>query len=107
MLSIKKHPEFGRQHSSFASLLEQPNDQSEEVQYSVSLQAMLTKSIDVLGLLTGWQKEKLKGAGITTIEDLHTHTEESLIQKIYNVGPVRARLMKNAATAEVLEYLSG
>jgi hypothetical protein len=106
-LSIKKHPEFGRQHSSFASLLEQPNDQSEEVQYSVSLQAMLSKPIDVLGLLTDWQKEKLKGAGIATIEDLHMHTEASLIEKIYNVGPVRARLMKNAATAEVLEYLSG
>ena len=68
---------------------------------------MLTKSIDVLSLLTAWQKEKLKGAGILTIEDLHFNTEESLIENIYNVGPVRARLMKNTANAELLEYLSG
>ena len=68
---------------------------------------MLAKSIDVLDLLTTWQKNKLKHAGINTIEELHSKTEESLIDNIYNVGPVRARLMKNAATAELLEYLSG
>ena len=106
-LSIKKHPEFGRQHGSFKSILEQPDDPSDEAQYSISLREMLNKPIDVLGLLTDWQKAKLKDAGIATIENLHSHTEASLIQKIYNVGPVRARLMKNAATAEVLEYLSG
>jgi predicted RecB family nuclease len=68
---------------------------------------MLGKSIDVLGLLTGWQRIKLKGAGINTIEELHSKTEESLIESIYNVGPHRARLMKNAANAELLEYISG
>jgi hypothetical protein len=41
------------------------------------------------------------------LEQLHQITEEGLIKKIYNVGPVRARLMKNAATVELLEYLSG
>jgi hypothetical protein len=68
---------------------------------------MLAKPVDVLPLLTSWQKGKLKQAGINTIEQLHQNSEEDLIDQIYRVGPVRARLMKNAATAELLEYLSG
>jgi predicted RecB family nuclease len=68
---------------------------------------MLQKPIDVLSLLTGWQKEKLRETGINTIEELPTKSDESLIENIYNVGPVRARLMKKAATVELLEYLSG
>jgi len=80
---------------------------TEDDQYKASLKSMLEKPIDVLELLTDWQKGKLKGAGILTIEDLHSKSEANLIESIYNVGPVRARLMKNAATAELLEYLSG
>lgn len=105
-LSIKKHPEFGKQHPSYSNILNFSLIKNEE-QYKVSLKSMLEKPIDVLELLTNWQKIKLKSAGINTIEDLHSKTEADLIQNIYNVGPVRARLMKNAATAELLEYLSG
>ena len=57
--------------------------------------------------LTDWQKSVLKKAGVDTIEDLHKNTEESLIGKIYGVGPARARIIKNAVTAELLEYISG
>ncbi|MHC3994609.1 ORC-CDC6 family AAA ATPase [Thiomicrolovo sp. ZZH C-3] len=105
-LSIKKFIEFGKNHSSYSGSdgLVQTDD---EQQYGESLRSLLEKSIDVLVLLTPWQKEKLRSAGINTIEDLHKNTEENLIEKIYNVGPVRARLMKNAATAELLEYISG
>jgi predicted RecB family nuclease len=67
----------------------------------------LQKSIDVLIALTPWQKEKLKSVGINTIGDLHNNSEDSLIVKIYGVGPARARTMKNTATAELLEYISG
>jgi len=106
-LSLKKHPEFGKQHGAYSgistfSLLKDDNEQ-----YKASLQSMLEKPIDVLSLLTEWQKGKLKQAGIISIEDLHSKTEDNLIESIYNVGPVRARIMKNAATAELLEYLSG
>ncbi|WP_319575611.1 hypothetical protein [uncultured Desulfobacter sp.] len=105
-LSIKKFPEFGKNHSSYSGshgvLL--TND---EEQYEESLKSLLAKPIDVLLLLTQWQKEKLKDAGINTIEQLHKSTEKNLIEKIYNVGPTRARLMKNAAAAELLEYISG
>ena len=105
-LSIKKFPEFGKNHASYSGsdVLLEVND---ELQYKESLRSLLEKPIDVLVLLTAWQKERLKAAGIQTIENLHTNTEESLIEKIYGVGPARARLMKNAANAELLEYISG
>ena len=106
-LSVKKHPEFGKHHSSYSEVLDIELKLTEDDQFKKSLQAMLAKPIDVLGMLTEWQKGKLKSAGISTIEDLHTKTEEHLIENIYNVGPHRARLMKNAANAELLEYLSG
>lgn len=105
-LAINKHPEFGKQHPSYKDITDFSLHLDNE-SYEKSLEAMLCKSIDVLSLLTPWQNSKLKSAGISTIEELHSKTEEALIENIYNVGPHRARLMKNAATAELLEYLSG
>ncbi len=105
-LSIKKFPEFGKNHASYSGssgvLLT-----DDEQQYEESLRSLLAKSIDVLVLLTPWQKQKLKSAGVNTIEQLHKNSEQYLIEKIYSVGPVRARLMKNAAAAELLEDISG
>ncbi len=106
-LSLKKYPEFGKQHGSYLGISTFALIKDDKEQYKASLKSMLEKSIDVLSLLTEWQKEKLKNAGIYSIEDLHSETEENLIESIYGVGPVQARIMKNAATAELLEYLSG
>jgi hypothetical protein len=106
-LSVKKHPEFGKQHSAYTGVQAIAAGKTEDGQYDESLKFMLQKPISVLGLLTDWQKRKLTDAGIHTIEELLSKTEESLIENIYNVGPHRARIMKNAATAELLEYLSG
>lgn len=105
-LSIKKFPEFGKNHTAYQGSEKLLKDNDEE-QYEESLKSLLKKSIDVLVALTPWQKERLVSAGINTIEDLHKNSEESLIEKIYGVGPARARTMKNAATAELLEYISG
>lgn len=105
-LATNKHPEFGKHHQSYNDIMNFSLRLDNE-NYQKSLEAMLKKSIDVLSLLTNWQKSKLKDAGIHTIEDLHSITEDTLISTIYNVGPHRARLMKNSANAEVLEYLSG
>lgn len=106
-LSIKKFPEFGKNHSAYADIKNLNGAIEDEKAFKVSLDHMLKQPISVLQLLTPWQKSKLNAAGINTIEQLHQKTEESLIASIYNVGPVRARLIKNAATAELLEYLSG
>ena len=106
-LSLKKFPEFGKNHNTYQSILELKSEIKEEEDFKESLNNMMCKPISVLQLLTSWQKEKLNEAGIETLLDLHNKTESELIEKIYNVGPVRARLIKNAANAELLEYLSG
>jgi hypothetical protein len=106
-LSLKKFPEFGKNHSAYTTIEAVEFSDGSDDQYEESLKNMLEKPIDVLSLLTDWQKGALKQAGINTIEELHSNSEQSLIESIYNVGPVRARLMKNASTAELLEYLSG
>lgn len=105
-LALNKFPEFGKNHSAYSGC-EKLLNSNDELQYEQSLVSLLKKPIDVLIALTSWQIDRLKTAGINTIEDLHNNTEESLIEKIYGVGPIRARTMKNAATAELLEYISG
>ena len=52
-------------------------------------------------------KNTLNKAGVITISDLHNKTEAELIEKIYNVYSARARIMKRAVDAELLEYISG
>ncbi|QDT85080.1 hypothetical protein [Gimesia chilikensis] len=106
-LSIKKFPEFGKSLKEYDKIKQLEINDQDDSQYKESLRHMLEKPIDVLGLLTDWQKRKLKSAGINTLEELHSNTEESLIENIYQVGPARARIMKNASNAELLEYLSG
>jgi len=106
-LSIKKFPEFGKNHQSYESIRDLNIMIDDEDAFRVSLENMFNKPISVLTLLTEWQRQKLVDAGITTLRDLHDNTEVDLIEKIYNVGPVRSRIMKNAANAELLEYLSG
>jgi len=106
-LISKNFPEFGKNHSAYRDIKDIGAITEDENAFHAALENMLKKPIDVLQLLTHWQKDKLRQVGINTIEELHQNTEENLIEKIYNVGPVRARLIKNAATAELLEYLSG
>lgn len=106
-LISKNFPEFGKNHSAYKDIKDIGAITEDENAFHAALENMLKKPIDVLQLLTHWQKDKLRQVGINTIEELHQNTEENLIEKIYNVGPVRARLIKNAATAELLEYLSG
>ncbi|WP_204347108.1 hypothetical protein [Psychroserpens algicola] len=107
-LTITKFPEFGKNspsYSSIADLVEVIND--DEKVFQDSIKNILSKPITVLQLLTVWQKNKLIESSINTISELHNKTESELIEKIYNVGPVRARIMKSAVNAELLEYISG
>lgn len=100
-------PEFGKAHASYQGITNLRGAIEDDNSFRDSIQTMLKKPVSVLQLLTEWQIGKLEGAGIKTIEDLYDKSEDDLISTIYNVGPARARLMKNAATAELLEYLSG
>jgi len=106
-LSIKKFPEFGKNHPAYSEVKDIVSIEFNEELYRASLMDMLQKPIEVLHLLTDWQKQNLEEVGIHTVEDLHNISEEHLISAIDHVGPIRARYMKNAAAAEVLEYLSG
>jgi hypothetical protein len=106
-LNITKFPEFGKNQNAYSTIKDLKGAIEDEQIFKLSLEHMLKQPIEVLQLLTKWQKSKLNEAGIYTIEQLHQNTEETLIEKIYNVGPSRARVIKNAATAELLEYLSG
>ena len=69
------------------------------------LYIQLHKDISLLDLAS-WQREELKKIGLTTIGDILKATEAKL-KEMYYVGEKRARRIKSAALASVLEYLSG
>ncbi|NDV21272.1 hypothetical protein FMS18_00910 [Desulfovibrio sp. JC022] len=106
-LQMKNCPEFGNNHSSYDGIKDLQSVIQDDKQYQNSLKEILKKSIHVLPLLTDWQKSKLKEANILTIGQLLEAEEKYLIDNIYYIGPYKARYMKNAADAELLEYLSG
>lgn len=103
-LTPKRMTEFGANHSAFKSLLEHV-ERIEPQSASAMLRAQLGRGIDVLDLSV-WQKGKLKHLELHTVGDVFNASEEKLKEASY-VGPVRARQMRNAAVAAVLEYLSG
>jgi len=104
--SLKQFTAFGKNLSEYDKIQNLSASILEDEKYKESLESMLTKSIDVLSL-TEWQKNRLKSAQIFTIRDLYGLNENDLIEKIYSVGPIRARIMMNAANSELLEYISG
>jgi DNA-directed RNA polymerase alpha subunit len=106
-LSIKKYIEFGKSHSAYLPILELASTIDNDENFRNSVKSMLTRSIKVLALLTPWLIQRLEQANIKTIEDLYNKSEADLFSQIYGVGPARARTIKNAVSAELLEYLSG
>ena len=96
--------EYGANHPIYKGLLEAVALKGESDD-SGHLERQLTKPIAVLDL-TEWQKEKLVELGLVTVGTVLDATEEQLKLAKY-VGDVRARRMRNAAVASVLEYLSG
>ena len=57
--------------------------------------------------LSDRMQERLTEGGLNTIGDILSITQDQLIERIKYVGPVRSRLISNAAKAAVLEYLAG
>lgn len=103
-LSQKRMTEFGANHPAFKSLTEQRITFTEE-SASLALNEQLAKPVDVLDL-TPWQVSKLRELELNTVGEVLKATEEKLKEALY-IGDVRARRMRNAAIAAVLEYLSG
>jgi len=106
-LSLKIFSEFGANNEAFNEIKHFDIFEEQESDVLKTIRAQMQKNINVLQTLTSWQKEKLQECGIKTIEELLHRSEDELIRQIYGVGPVKARIMKNAAIAELLEYLSG
>lgn len=103
-LTPKRMTEFGANHPAYRQLLDhvakipaQPG--------GFALGEQLAKSVSVLDL-SDWQRSKLIELDLLTVGDVLNATEEKLQEAMY-VGEIRARRMRNAAVAAVLEYLSG
>lgn len=103
-LTPKRMSEFGANHPAYKSLLDMdviPGDSDE----GFDLREQLAKSNIVLDI-TAWQRAKLNELGLSTVGDVLSASEDGL-KKAHYVGDKRARQMRNAAMASVLEYLSG
>lgn len=103
-LTPKRMSEYGASHPTFKALLDQPAILT-EADLSISLKSQLAKPISVLDI-PEWQQDTLKELGLNTVGDVFNATEEKLKEGYY-IGEVRARRMRNAAVAAVIEYLSG
>ncbi|QGW77009.1 hypothetical protein GPJ81_10080 [Pseudomonas alkylphenolica] len=103
-LTPKRMTEYGSNHPSYKKLTDQAALITDEGM-TLALNSQLARPATVLDL-TAWQLEKLSELGLNTVGDVLNATEAKLKEANY-VGDVRARRMRNAAVAAVLEYLSG
>ncbi|MDX5932575.1 ORC-CDC6 family AAA ATPase [Acidiphilium acidophilum] len=103
-LTPKRMTEFGANHPAYKSLVDLLDNAPSQVG-GYALSEQLAKSIAVLDI-SEWQRGKLEELNLNTIGDVLAATEEKLKEATY-VGNARARRMRNAAVAAVLEYLSG
>lgn len=103
-LTPKRMTEYGANHTSYRGLVEAESKRG-TTEAQGQLDRQLAKPITVLDL-TAWQRDKLGELRLRTVGDVLNSTEDQLRLAKY-VGEVRARRMRNAAVASVLEYLSG
>lgn len=103
-LTPKRMTEFGANYPAFKAI-SNVKTFGPETNTSNALKLQFSKSVDVLDL-TNWTKETLKDLKLLTVGDVFNASEEHLM-KGYYVGEIRARRMRNAAVAAVIEYLSG
>lgn len=103
-LTPKRMSEFGANNPAYKSLTEQEArlGDFEEV---FDLAEQLLKSNTVLDI-TAWQRSTLNSLDLFTVGQVLDVSEDKLKEAFY-VGDKRARQMRNAALASVLEYLSG
>lgn len=103
-LSVKRMTEYGSNHGIYEPIAKMALSEI-DAEDGFDLAPHLSKGIEVLDL-TDWQKEKLKELTLASVGKVLEASEEDLKLAKY-VGDIRARRMRNAAVASVLEYLSG
>ena len=103
-ITIKRMSEYGANSSHFSPLVKRQSSLAENNTNQI-ITDQLSKDVSYLEL-TNWQIEKLRSVSITTIGELISAPEETVMQAYY-VGNIRTRQMKNAAYAAVFEYLLG
>ena len=103
-LTPKRMSEYGSNHASYRHLTDSSSINTSHG-IALTLNTQLDRPASVLDL-TQWQIDKLQELGLHTVRDVLNATEKKLKEANY-VGDVRARQMRNAAVAAVLEYLSG
>lgn len=102
-LSIKRFTEFGARRPEFEEVVNLvPIVEKEEI--VDALKKQLNKSIDVLDISDAIKK-RLEDAEYLTIRDVLNATESEIEQRVYYVGPQRAREIYNSAKTVIMEYL--
>jgi len=102
-LTPKRMTEYGSDHSTLVEL--EQSSLIDSLMESFSLSEQMEKSSQELDL-TLWQKSKLVELNLDTVGDVFEASLDKFMEAYY-VGNIRARQMRNAGEAAVLEYLSG
>ena len=102
-LTTKRMTEYGADHSELVALEE--SSLIDDILDSFSLTEQMKKDSQELDL-TAWQKSKLVELGLVKVGDVFEASLEKFMEAHY-VGTIRAKQMRNAGEAAVLEYLSG
>lgn len=105
-LKLDFFTEYGSNNSAYEGIkIEKIADFSNQ-EFLSNLQTQLEKPVNQLDL-TDFQKAKLAELRIELVSQLLNTDEQYLIDNLKQIGPVRARIIKNSATAELLESISG
>lgn len=102
-LTPRRMTEYGADHSILTEL--EQSSLIDGLIDSFSLSEQMDKSSQELDL-TAWQKSKLVELELITVGDVFEASLDKFMEAYY-VGNIRARQMRNAGEAAVLEYLSG
>lgn len=103
-LSVRRMTEYGAHHPDFRSIQDFSLNE-EDIPSNIALDRRLQTSIDMLDV-TPFQMKSLRALKFDTIGEVLESAEDEFKKARY-VGDVRARQIRNAAVAAVLEYLSG
>lgn len=104
-LKLSRMTEYGMNNPLFHNLSIDIEKESESALKEM-LDRLLEESIDILDL-SNWQKEKLREHNLITLKQVLDTTETQMVETMRYVGEKRARRIRNAAIAEILEYISG